>query len=92
MSCKKPLKLALAISLVLALAAIPLLGSGCVGGGPGAAPSGIKVGFSICYTGVAAEKGRPMGNAKLDCMKYINEELGLVRLYLCQRNVPWANA
>ena len=56
---------------------IPLLSSGCVGGPAAApAPSGVKVGFSICYTGVAAEKGRPMGNAKLDCMKYINEELG----------------
>jgi len=43
----------------------------------GCAPeSKVKVGFSICYTGVAAEKGRPMGNAKLDCMKYINDELG----------------
>jgi branched-chain amino acid transport system substrate-binding protein len=76
MSNKRPLKVALAISLVLAMAAIPLLGSGCVGGGPGATPSGIKVGFSICYTGVAAEKGRPMGDGKLDCMKYINEEMG----------------
>ena len=27
-------------------------------------------------TGVAAEKGSPMGHAKLDCIKYINEELG----------------
>jgi branched-chain amino acid transport system substrate-binding protein len=50
---------------------MPLLSGGCAGGG-----NKVKVGFSICYTGVAAEKGRPMGNAKLDCMKYINEELG----------------
>lgn len=27
-------------------------------------------------TGVAAEKGSPMGHGKLDCIKYINEELG----------------
>ena len=37
MSYKRPLKVALAVSLVLAMAVIPLLGSGCVGGGPGAA-------------------------------------------------------
>jgi len=69
-------KVALAIVITLAIAVVPLLSSGCIGAGPGPAPSGLKVGFSICYTGVAAEKGRPMGNAKLDCMKYINEELG----------------
>ncbi len=56
---------------VLIMAAAPLLSAGCADGG-----SKVKVGFSICYTGVAAEKGRPMGNGKLDCMKYINEELG----------------
>ena len=56
---------------VLIMAAAPLLSGGCAGGG-----GKVKVGFSICYTGVAAEKGRPMGNGKLDCMKYINEELG----------------
>ena len=77
MSYKKPLTVALTISLALTIIMIPLLSSGCVGGPAAApAPSGVKVGFSICYTGVAAEKGRPMGNAKLDCMKYINEELG----------------
>lgn len=27
-------------------------------------------------TGVAAEKGSPMGHGKLDCIKYVNEELG----------------
>ncbi len=56
---------------VLIMAAAPLLSGGCAGEG-----GKVKVGFSICYTGVAAEKGRPMGNGKLDCMKYINEELG----------------
>lgn len=43
---------------------------------PTTTSSTLKVGFSICYTGPAAEKGRPMGNAKLDAMKYINAELG----------------
>jgi len=59
------------IGVVLIMAAIPLLSAGCADGG-----GKVKVGFSICYTGIAAEKGRPMGNAKLDCIKYINEELG----------------
>lgn len=36
----------------------------------------LKLGLSICMTGVAAEKGSPMGHGKLDCIKYINEELG----------------
>jgi len=80
MSYKKPIRVAAAISLVLMIAMIPLLSSGCAGGvtptpSPTPTPK-VKVGFSICYTGVAAEKGRPMGNAKLDCMKYTNEELG----------------
>ncbi len=88
MSYKKPLTVALTISLALTIIMIPLLSSGCVGGPAAApAPSGVKVGFSICYTGVAAEKGRPMGNAKLDCVKYINEELGGVAGY--QIEVIW---
>ncbi|MEJ2046717.1 MAG: ABC transporter substrate-binding protein [Dehalococcoidia bacterium] len=69
-------KIALAIIMTLAIVTIPLVSSGCTGAAPGQAPSGLKVGFSICYTGVAAEKGRPMGDAKLDCIKYINDELG----------------
>ena len=75
---QKSLKVALAISLALTIAIIPLMGSGCARGGTtgDSGESKVKVGFSICYTGVAAEKGRPMGNAKLDCMKYVNEELG----------------
>jgi len=101
MRLKKPLKMALAVSLILATAILPFLG-GCTGeeSPPESFPptepttpatpttpstpetpetpdtTPIKVGFSICYTGPAAEKGRPMGDAKLDCIKYINEELG----------------
>ncbi len=71
MNWKKSLKVAVAVCLALIIVAVPLLSAGCAGGG-----NKVKVGFSICYTGVAAEKGRPMGNAKLDCLKYINEELG----------------
>jgi len=72
MNWRKLLVLAGVVSLALIITMIPLLSAGCAGGDE----KPVKVGFSICYTGVAAEKGRPMGNAKLDCMKYINEELG----------------
>jgi branched-chain amino acid transport system substrate-binding protein len=60
-------KLYLALALT---SSMPLFSSGCSSGNK------VKVGFSICYTGKAAEKGRPMGDAKLDCLKYINDELG----------------
>lgn len=62
------------ISLVLAsvlIVATPLLVSGC-----GETEASLKVGLSIPFTGPAAEKGRPMGDGVLDCIKYINEELG----------------
>lgn len=84
MNRKKLLTLAGVVSLALIITVIPLLGTGCAGG---AAEKTVKVGFSICYTGVAAEKGRPMGNAKLDAIKYINEELGGVAGY--QIEVIW---
>ena len=83
MNWKKLLKMAGVVSLALVIAIIPLLGAGCAK----EEEKTLKVGFSICYTGVAAEKGRPMGNAKLDCMKYINEELGGVAEY--QIEVIW---
>ena len=70
MKGKKLLKIVGVACLALMITIIPLLSAGC------AAESKVKVGFSICYTGVAAEKGRPMGNGKLDCMKYVNDELG----------------
>ena len=73
MNVKKILKVAVAACLALIITTIPLLSAGCAG-----EPSNgdkVKVGFSICYTGAAAEKGRPMGDGILDCMKYVNEEL-----------------
>lgn len=36
----------------------------------------LKIGFSIPFTGAAAEKGQPIGQGELDAMKYINDELG----------------
>lgn len=41
-----------------------------------AAKKALKIGFSIPFTGAAAEKGQPIGQGELDAMKYINEELG----------------
>lgn len=82
MSWKNLPQAALAVSLAAIIALTPLLTSGCA-----EEESRVKAGFSICYTGVAAEKGRPMGNAKLDCMKYINEELGGVAGH--QIDVVW---
>ena len=78
-----------AVALALVLVALPILGA--CGGEKAAdktpettpatkqeahAAQPLKLGFSICMTGAAAEKGSPMGHGKLDCMKYINEELG----------------
>ncbi|MFH1662918.1 MAG: ABC transporter substrate-binding protein [Chloroflexota bacterium] len=75
MKLKKVLKITGLVCLALILTSIPLLGVGC------GSSNKVKVGFSICYSGKAAEKGRPMGDGKLDCMKYINEELGGVAGY-----------
>ncbi|OGO43840.1 MAG: ABC transporter [Chloroflexi bacterium RBG_16_60_22] len=36
----------------------------------------MTIGITTPTTGVAAEKGAPMGHANLDAIKYINEELG----------------
>jgi len=72
MNSRKLIKVASIVCLALIIAAIPLLGSACAGD---SSSNKVKVGLSICYTGKAAEKGRPMGDGKLDCMKYINEEL-----------------
>jgi len=86
MNWKKPLMVVGAVCLVLILALIPVLSGGCA-----AKPQQtLKVGFSICYTGPAAEKGRPMGNAKLDAIKYINEELGGVEGH--QIEVLWRDS
>ncbi len=85
MKSRKLLTLAGVIFLALALAVMPLMAA-C---GPApeepttpttpttpAVKGPLKYGMSICMTGVAAEKGSPMGHGKLDAIKYINEELG----------------
>jgi branched-chain amino acid transport system substrate-binding protein len=47
----------------------------------------LKIGITTPTTGPAAEKGAPMGHGNLDCIKYINEELGGVNGY--QIEVVW---
>ena len=83
MNYNKLFKRLVLIGLALSIAILPLA-TGCgtseENGGIVIVPEGnevpLKVGFSICYTGVAASKGKPMGDAKLDVIKYINDELG----------------
>jgi branched-chain amino acid transport system substrate-binding protein len=67
-----------AIILVVVVAFIFTVIAGC-GQAPATKPAvkkPIKVGFSIPFTGLAAEKGQPIGQGELDAMKYINEERG----------------
>jgi branched-chain amino acid transport system substrate-binding protein len=87
-SSKKISSTAVLLCLISLVIVLPLLGGGCAA--PAEKETKLKVGFSICYTGPAAEKGRPMGNAKLDGMKYINEELGGVNGY--QIEVIWRDS
>ena len=62
------------VAMALLVAALPL--TGACAPKPPAEGGALKLGLSICMTGPAAEKGSPMGHGKLDCIKYINEELG----------------
>ncbi len=66
------------ICLVLLVAILPVV-SAC--GTKVPAGQTLKVGITTPTTGPAAEKGAPMGDANLDCIKYINEELGGVNGY-----------
>ncbi len=63
--------------LVLLVAATPIL-SGCGGSKEGKT---LKVGIMTPHTGPAAEKGVPLRDANLDCIQYINDELGGVGGY-----------
>jgi len=64
--------------LMLIIAVMPAL-SAC---GPQAQPGQVlKVGIITPTSGPAAEKGAPMGDANLDAIQYINDELGGVEGY-----------
>jgi branched-chain amino acid transport system substrate-binding protein len=80
------------LCLALAIAALPFIGACAPEEAPPETPTPgpptppaekgpLKYGMSICMTGVAAEKGSPMGHGKLDCIKYVNEELGGINGY-----------
>ena len=61
------------ICVALIVVSLPFL-SAC--GGESKEGKTLKIGISTPTTGPAAEKGAPMGHGNLDCIKYINEELG----------------
>ncbi|MBM3119951.1 MAG: ABC transporter substrate-binding protein [Chloroflexi bacterium] len=70
---RKLLLVTVILCLALVVAMLPFA-SACA---PKAKPGEVlKVGMMTPTTGIAAEKGRPMGNANLDAIKYINDELG----------------
>jgi len=71
---KKVLTTTVVLCTVMALALMPFI-SACAA--PKAEPGQtLKVGIMTPSTGKAAEKGRPMGNANLDAIKYLNTEKG----------------
>jgi len=83
---KKLLIVAGVVFLSLIVAALPFMGA-CA---PAPAPAPpeeappvvppseqpLKIGSSLCITGVAAEKGSPYAHGQFACIKYINGELG----------------
>jgi len=77
MKSRRLLIVAGVLSLALVVATLPFV-SAC---GPEAGEKTLKIGITTPSTGKAAEKGSPMGHANLDCIKYINEELGGVNGY-----------
>ncbi len=69
------------ICLVILAAMIPVFGA-C---GPKEHPGlTLKVGIMTPTTGPAAEKGVPLRDANMDCIQYINDELGGVNGYLIE--------
>ncbi len=81
MKNKKLLILAMVACLALVVAALPLLSACTTSPAPAPTPTPtvklpLKVGIMTPTTGPAAEKGVPLGDANLDAIKYINDELG----------------
>ena len=84
MKNKRLLVVTAVICLALMIAALPFV-SAC--GTDEAEVKTLKIGITTPTTGPAAEKGAPMGHGNLDCIQYINEELGGVNGY--QIEVVW---
>ena len=78
MKNKKLLIIAGVACLALIVLMLPFV-SACA---PEAGEKVLKIGITTPTTGKAAEKGSPMGHGNLDCIEYINEELGGVEGYL----------
>jgi branched-chain amino acid transport system substrate-binding protein len=79
MKNNKILIVSMVLCLVLLAVTLPILG-GC-GGGADKQGKTLKVGIMTPHTGKAAEKGVPLRDANLDCIEYINNELGGVNGY-----------
>jgi branched-chain amino acid transport system substrate-binding protein len=69
----------IAVCLMI-IVALPLI-SACSSGGTSTKTGTLKVGIMTPTTGIAAEKGVPLRDANLDCIEYINTELGGVNGY-----------
>ncbi len=81
MKSKKLLIINTIICLALLAVMIPVF-SAC---GPKEHPGQtLKVGIMTPHTGPAAEKGVPLRDANMDCIEYINTELGGVNGYLIE--------
>ncbi len=79
MKNKKILVISIVLCIVILITGLPVL-AGC-GGGESKEGKTLKVGIMTPHTGKAAEKGVPLRNANLDCIKYINDELGGINGY-----------
>jgi len=77
MKNKKLLIIAGVACLALIVLMLPFV-SACA---PEAGEKVLKIGITTPTTGKAAEKGSPMGHGNLDCVEYINEELGGIEGY-----------
>jgi len=84
MKSKKWLMATVVICLALIITTLPFFSACGEGDKEGKT---LKIGITTPTTGPAAEKGAPMGHGNLDCIKYINEELGGVEGY--QVEVVW---
>jgi branched-chain amino acid transport system substrate-binding protein len=65
---------------LLIIVALPLV-SACKGGETATKTGTLKVGIMTPTTGIAASKGVPLRDGNLDCIDYINNELGGVNGY-----------